>query len=95
MTADESFKAFYIFHQHAMLEPNTQIAGVVVILDFEGLSMKQVVAITPSYAMRLLEFIQVRYCKWYLILLLGKQLKVKSIDTAPVIEAVMLWTSDR
>lgn len=42
----------------AQLEKPTQINGVVVILDFEGLSMKQIKAMTPAATKRLLTFIQ-------------------------------------
>lgn len=35
-----------------------QIFGVVVIMDFNGLSMKQVMGLTPSFSMKLLSFIQ-------------------------------------
>lgn len=35
-----------------------KIYGTVVILDFEGMSMKQVMEITPTFCMRLVNFIQ-------------------------------------
>ncbi|KAF5274942.1 hypothetical protein FQR65_LT04283 [Abscondita terminalis] len=56
--ADEVFKMLYVLHEAAVLEPETQIRGGVVILDFEGLSTKQVMAFTPAVSMRLLSFIQ-------------------------------------
>lgn len=58
MTADQIFRLFYIVHQLALLEPETQINGVVVIMDFDGLSLKQVSALSPSFSMKLLGFIQ-------------------------------------
>lgn len=58
--ADQLFKLFYLVHIGAMLEPETQVAGVVVVMDFNGLTMKQVGAFSPSFSMRLLSFIQVR-----------------------------------
>lgn len=55
------FQLFYLIHQAALMEPQTQVNGVVVILDFEGLGMKQVKELTPTFSLRLLTFIQV--CK--------------------------------
>lgn len=45
-------------HLVAQLEKSTQINGVVVVMDFEGLSLKQVKAMTPTFTRRLLVFIQ-------------------------------------
>lgn len=45
-------------HIIAQLEKSAQINGVTVILDFEGLSMKQIKAMTPAATKRLLVFIQ-------------------------------------
>lgn len=42
----------------AQLEKSSQINGAVVIMDYEGLSMKQIKAITPVATKRLLTFIQ-------------------------------------
>lgn len=58
VTADQIFRMFYLIHEAAILEPETQIKGVVVIMDFEGLGMKQVRAFSPSFSFRLLSFIQ-------------------------------------
>jgi len=55
---DNVFQIFYLIHQAALLEPATQVNGVVVILDFDGLGMKQVKELTPTFAFRLLTFIQ-------------------------------------
>lgn len=60
-TPDQVFQMFYLIHLAALVEPATQVNGVVVILDFEGLGMTQVLALNPSFSMRLLNFIQVRY----------------------------------
>lgn len=49
---------FLTVHIIAQLEKSSQITGVVVIMDFEGLSLKQVKALSPSYTKRLLTFIQ-------------------------------------
>jgi len=56
--ADELFRMLYMVHIAAQLEPETQIRGVVCIMDFDGLSMKQVKALSPSFSKRLLTFIQ-------------------------------------
>ncbi|XP_073988221.1 clavesin-1 isoform X2 [Rhodnius prolixus] len=58
VSGDQLFRLFYLVHVLAMMEPETQVRGVVVILDFEGLSMKQVAQLTPSFSLRLLSFIQ-------------------------------------
>ncbi|XP_033334798.1 retinaldehyde-binding protein 1 [Megalopta genalis] len=58
VTADQILRLFYLIHDVAMLEPETQIYGTVVIMDFDGLTMKQVMGLTPSYSMKLLTFIQ-------------------------------------
>lgn len=58
MSADQLFRLFYLIHEAAVLEPETQIKGVVVIMDYNGLGMKQVKALSPSFSMKLLSFIQ-------------------------------------
>ncbi|KAF5274944.1 hypothetical protein FQR65_LT04285 [Abscondita terminalis] len=58
VSADVVFKMLYLMHEAAVLEPETQIRGGVVILDFDGLTTKQVMALTPAVSMRLLSFIQ-------------------------------------
>lgn len=42
VTSEQKFRMLYLIHLAAMLEPETQIRGIVVIMDFEGLGMKQV-----------------------------------------------------
>lgn len=59
VSPDQVFQMFYLVHQGALLEPATQVNGVVVILDFEGLGMSQVLALNPAFSIRLLTFIQV------------------------------------
>lgn len=49
---------FYLIHEAAVLEPETQVRGVVVIMDFNNLGMKQIAALSPSFSMKLLGFIQ-------------------------------------
>lgn len=41
-----------------MLEPVTQANGVIVIFDFDGLSLTHVMQFTPSIAMMILEWVQ-------------------------------------
>jgi len=49
---------FFLAHFVAQLEKSTQICGVVAVMDFDGLSFKQIKAMTPAYSKRLLTFIQ-------------------------------------
>lgn len=58
VTSDQLFKIFYLIHLVAMLEPETQVKGVVCILDFKGLGMKQIKGMSPQFSMKLLTFIQ-------------------------------------
>ncbi|CAB3230633.1 unnamed protein product [Arctia plantaginis] len=55
---DEFFKGCVLFLEAAMLEPETQICGAVVIFDMEGLSMQHVLQFTPSFANRIVEWLQ-------------------------------------
>lgn len=45
----------------AILEPRTQISGVVVIIDLRGLSLNHVWQFTPGFASMLLEWVQVQF----------------------------------
>lgn len=56
--SDQLFKIFYLIHEAAMLEPETQVRGVVVIMDFNGMGMSQVKALSPAFSYKLLTFIQ-------------------------------------
>lgn len=58
VSADSLFRIFYLIHVAAQVEPNTQVRGVVVIMDFDGLGLSQVRALTPSFSKRLITFIQ-------------------------------------
>ncbi|XP_054282937.1 clavesin-1-like [Macrosteles quadrilineatus] len=58
LSSDALFRLFYMIHLAAILEPETQVRGVVVILDFENLGMKQIAAMSPSFSYNLLTFIQ-------------------------------------
>jgi hypothetical protein len=59
VTADQIFRIFYLVHLAALKEPQSQICGAVVIMDFNGLGMKQVKGLSPAFSLRLLTFIQV------------------------------------
>lgn len=61
VNTDQILRLFYLIHQCAMLEPATQICGVVVIIDFLDLTLKQVAAFSPTFAYKLLTFCQVKH----------------------------------
>nr|XP_022914253.1 retinaldehyde-binding protein 1-like [Onthophagus taurus] len=58
VSSDQIFRLFYLIHLLAILEPDTQINGTVVIMDYKGMGLKQVAALTPAFSMKLLGFIQ-------------------------------------
>ncbi|XP_055919814.1 clavesin-2 [Eupeodes corollae] len=58
VSSEEMFQMLYVVHFAAQLELESQIRGVVVMMDFDGLSMKQIKSLTPSFSKRLLMFIQ-------------------------------------
>lgn len=58
VTPDSLFRLFYLIHIAAQLELEGQVRGVVVLMDFDGLSMKQVRGLSPSFSRRLITFIQ-------------------------------------
>lgn len=58
VTSEQLFRLFYLIHIAAMKEENTQVRGVVVIMDFDGMGMSQVRSLTPAWSKRLLNFIQ-------------------------------------
>jgi len=58
MTSEELFKVLYMIQVASLVEEETQVRGVVIIIDFHGLSTKQVMAMSPSFAMTLLLYIQ-------------------------------------
>ncbi|KAL7010842.1 hypothetical protein ACKWTF_013973 [Chironomus riparius] len=55
---NDMFRTIQLSLQAAMLEPMSQINGVSVILDVEGLSLGQIVHFTPFFAAMLLEWLQ-------------------------------------
>lgn len=58
VTSEQLFRVFYLIHVAALVEQSTQVRGVVVIMDFDGLGMSQVRSLTPAWSKRLLTFIQ-------------------------------------
>ncbi|XP_072383651.1 clavesin-2 [Diabrotica undecimpunctata] len=58
VTSDQIFRMFYLIHEMAVLEPKTQVRGVVVIMDYDGMGMKQVRGLGPAFSLLLLTFIQ-------------------------------------
>ncbi|XP_044009559.1 alpha-tocopherol transfer protein-like isoform X1 [Aphidius gifuensis] len=58
VSLDEVFKGAVLYLEAAMLEPITQIAGAVVILDMDGLSLQQTWQFTPPFAKRLVDWLQ-------------------------------------
>lgn len=59
VSLDEVFKGCVLFLECALLEPETQIAGAVVIFDMDGLSLQQVWQFTPPFAKRIVDLLQV------------------------------------
>ncbi|XP_043527062.1 alpha-tocopherol transfer protein-like isoform X1 [Frieseomelitta varia] len=55
---DEIFKGCVFFLEAAILEPATQIAGVVVIFDMDGLTLQQAWQFTPAIAKRIIDWLQ-------------------------------------
>ncbi|KAK7792962.1 hypothetical protein R5R35_002613 [Gryllus longicercus] len=58
LTMDELLSAVLMFLEIAIVEPSTQVAGVVILWDLEGLSLSQVLKFTPTFAKNLLHLIQ-------------------------------------
>ncbi|XP_053607151.1 retinaldehyde-binding protein 1 [Plodia interpunctella] len=58
VTMDRVFRLFYLIHLCALLEPETQVRGSVVIMDFNNMGWAQVMAQSPAAAKRMLTFIQ-------------------------------------
>lgn len=55
---DEVFKGCVLFLEAAMLEHMTQVSGAIVIFDMDGLSLQQTWQFTPSFAKRIVDWLQ-------------------------------------
>ncbi|XP_014292857.1 clavesin-1 [Halyomorpha halys] len=58
VNGDQIFMLLYLAHIGIMLEPETQIRGVVVLFDFENFGESQKTKLTESFAKRIMKFIQ-------------------------------------
>jgi hypothetical protein len=58
VTLDEVFKGAVLFLELAMLEPETQVCGAVVVFDMDGLSLAQTTKFTPMFAKRIVDWLQ-------------------------------------
>lgn len=58
VSLDEVYKGAVLFLEAAMLEPETQVCGAVVIFDMDGLSLQQVWQFTPPFAKRIVDLLQ-------------------------------------
>lgn len=58
VSLDEVFKGCVIFLEAAMIEPETQVHGAVVIFDMDGLSLQQTWQFTPQFAKRIVDWLQ-------------------------------------
>lgn len=59
LSSENLFKVLYMIQIASLVEEETQVRGAVILIDFHGLSTKQVMALSPSFAMTLLLYIQV------------------------------------
>ncbi|CAH0556805.1 unnamed protein product [Brassicogethes aeneus] len=55
---DEVFKGCVLFVEAAMLEPETEVCGAVVVFDMDGLSLSQTTKFTPMFAKRIVDWLQ-------------------------------------
>lgn len=55
---NEVFKGNVLFSEAALLEPETQVHGVVVIFDMNGLSLAQTMQFTPQFAKLIVDWLQ-------------------------------------
>jgi hypothetical protein len=58
VTLDEVFKGVVLFLEAAMLEPETQVNGAVVIFDMDGLTLQQAWQFSPPFAKRIVDWLQ-------------------------------------
>lgn len=55
---EDVFRSIQLCLEAAMIEPNTQVNGVVVIFDMDGLTLTHIMQFTPSLAMMILDWVQ-------------------------------------
>ncbi|XP_071052632.1 retinaldehyde-binding protein 1-like, partial [Onthophagus taurus] len=58
VSSDQILRILYLLHLAAVQEPETQVRGLVVIMDYKNFGMKQLTNFTLPYAMKLLSFMQ-------------------------------------
>ncbi|XP_057672830.1 retinaldehyde-binding protein 1 isoform X3 [Diorhabda carinulata] len=58
VTLDEVYKGCVLFLEAAMLEPETQVCGAIVIFDMLGLTLSQTTKFTPGFAKRIVDWLQ-------------------------------------
>ncbi|GJQ82464.1 hypothetical protein Trydic_g14455 [Trypoxylus dichotomus] len=58
VTTDQLLQMLYMMHLASMAEPETQVRGFVVVIDCKDIGMKQIRNFTPSFAVKLLTFLQ-------------------------------------
>lgn len=58
VTIEDVFRGNMLVLEQIVREPETQIAGIVVILDMAGLSLNHAKFFTPYYAKRMVELVQ-------------------------------------
>jgi hypothetical protein len=59
ISLNELIRCLFLFAEIAVTEYRTQISGVEVIFDFEGLSIQHIYQMSPSFASNLLHWAQV------------------------------------
>ncbi|XP_073821562.1 alpha-tocopherol transfer protein-like [Musca autumnalis] len=57
-TLQSMLQSFILQCEYYRAEPETQISGIVIILDVEGLKLQQVFKFTPNFIMSLVQYIQ-------------------------------------
>lgn len=67
------FRAVMLALEIAMIEPRTQLAGVHVIIDLEGLTLQHIWQFSPSFAKTVLEFVQVNELDLFFNVIINSQ----------------------